>query len=68
MIWSRALWDIRAALGSTQADTVILYAQFGTPDPTMPQLATKTVAAAKQLYGNGAANKVKAAFAARGIL
>jgi zinc metalloprotease ZmpB len=68
LIWSRALWDIRAALGATQADTVILAAQFGMPDPTMPQLAAKTVAVAKQLYGNGAANKVKAAFQSRGIL
>jgi zinc metalloprotease ZmpB len=68
MIWSRALWDIRAALGAAQADTIILAAQFGMPDPTMPQLAAKTVAAAKQMYGNGAANKVKAVFEARGIL
>jgi len=68
MIWSRALWDIRAALGATQADTVILNAHFGMPDPTMPQLAARTVAVAKQIYGNGAATKVKAAFTARGIL
>jgi hypothetical protein len=68
MIWSRALWDIRAAIGSTQADTVILDAHFGMPNPTMPELAAKTVAVARQIYGNGVANKVKAAFVARGIL
>ena len=68
MIWSRALWDIRAAIGSMQADTVILNAHFGMPDPTMPELAAKTVAVARQVYGNGVANKVKAAFVARGIL
>ena len=68
MIWSRALWDIRKAIGASQADTVILDAHFGMPDPTMPELAAKTVAVAKQLYGNGVANQVKAAFAARGIL
>jgi zinc metalloprotease ZmpB len=68
MIWSRALWDIRNALGATQADTVIIAAQFDIPDPTMPELANKTVATAKALFGNGAATKVKAAFAARGIL
>lgn len=68
MIWSRALWDIRAAIGSTQADTVILHAHFGMPDPTMPELAARTVAVAKDLYGNGVANKAKAAFVARGIL
>jgi hypothetical protein len=37
-------------------------------DPTMPQLAANTVATAKKLYGTSAANKVKAAFVARGIL
>ena len=68
LIWSRALWDIRAAIGATQADTVILNAHFGMPDPTMPQLAANTVAVAKSIYGNGVANKVKAAFVARGIL
>ena len=68
MIWSRALWDIRAAVGATQADTIILNAHFGMPDPTMPELAARTVAMAKQIYGNGAATKVKAAFVARGIL
>jgi hypothetical protein len=68
MIWSRALWDIRKAIGATQADTVILNAHFGMPDPTMPQLAAKTVAVARQIYGNGAATKVKAAFGASGIL
>jgi hypothetical protein len=68
MIWSRALWDIRKAIGPTQADTVILNAHFGMPDPTMPELAAKTVAVAKTIYGNGVATKVKAAFTARGIL
>jgi hypothetical protein len=67
-IWSRALWDIRKAVGSTAADTSIIEAHFGMPDPTMPELAARTVAVAKQLYGNGVANKVKAAFVARGIL
>jgi hypothetical protein len=68
MIWSRALWDIRRAVGHVVADTVILDAQFGTPDPTMPELAAKTVATARQLYGAWTANKVRAAFEARGIL
>ena len=68
MIWSRALWDIRNALGHIAADTVILEAQFGMPNPTMPQLAARTVDTARRLYGNGAAVKVRAAFVARGIL
>ncbi len=68
MIWSRALWDIRQALGHVQADTIILAAQFNVGEPTMPELAAKTVNTAKALYGNGVANAVKAAFVARGIL
>ncbi len=67
-IWSRALWDIRGALGHTVADTIILEAHFGQRDPTMPQLAENTVATARALYGNSTANTVKAAFVARGIL
>jgi hypothetical protein len=34
----------------------------------MPDLANRTVAAAQQLYGAGAANAVRQAFVARGIL
>jgi len=67
-IWSRALWDIRNALGNVKADTLILEGQFGQRDPTMPQLAESTVAAAQGLYGNAAANTVRAAFETRGIL
>jgi Zn-dependent metalloprotease len=68
MIWSRALWDIRNALGSTTADTIILEGQFDMKDPTMPQLAQSTVSAAQRLYGTSAANKVRKAFQDRGIL
>ena len=67
-IWSRALRDVRLAVGNVVADRVILEAQFGTPDPTMPQLAQKTVAAAQSLYGAGVASTVEAVFVARGIL
>jgi hypothetical protein len=67
-IWSRALWDIRNALGHTVADTIILQAQFDFPGTTMPDLAQRTVNAARTLYGNSTANTVKAAFVARGIL
>jgi hypothetical protein len=68
MIWSRALWDIRNALGHETADTIILESHFGMRDPTMPQLAANTVATASRLYGAAAAKKVKQAFVARGIL
>ena len=67
-IWSRALWDIRQALGHVQADTIILQAQFDWTGTTMIDLANRTVAAAQNLYGSTAANAVRAAFEARGIL
>jgi len=67
-IWSRALWDIRQALGNVVADRIILAAQFDIPNPTMPQLAQRTVATAQSLYNAGIANTVRAKFQARGIL
>ena len=67
-IWSRALWDIRGALGHVEADTIILNGQFDFPGTTMTALAQSTVAAAQSLYGASAANAVTAAFEARGIL
>jgi len=69
MIWSRALWDIRNALGNVTADTIILEGIFGfAPDTTMPAAANATVAAAERLYGKPAANVVAKAFQDRGIL
>jgi len=67
-IWSRALWDIRNAVGHVKADTVILEGQFDFPGTTMTELANRTVAAAQRIYGNGTANQVRAQFVARGIL
>jgi hypothetical protein len=68
-IWSRALWDIRKALGHTKADTIILEGQFDfAPDTSMRAAAEATVAAAQRLYGNAAATAVTNAFRARGIL
>ena len=67
-IWSRALWDIRNALGPTMADTVILQGQFDFPGTTMTDLANRTVLAAQGLFGNSAAAKVTKAFQDRGIL
>ena len=68
-IWSRALWDIRNALGPTQADTIILESQFSfAPDTTFAQAATTTVAAAQKIGGMQAAKAVTAAFTSRGIL
>jgi hypothetical protein len=68
-IWSRALWDIRSALGHVVADTIILEAQFAfAPDTAMPAAAQATVDAAQSLYGSAEAAAVLAAFQARGIL
>ncbi len=68
-IWSRALWDIRGALGNIEADTVILEAQFSfAPDTSMPAAAQATVDAAEALYGNHTANIVLGIFQERGIL
>jgi hypothetical protein len=67
-IWSRALWDIRNALGHERADTIILEGQFGMRDPTMPELAESTVEAADELYGSAEAAAVQQAFEDRGIL
>jgi Zn-dependent metalloprotease len=67
-VWSRALWDIRQALGNVRTDTLILQGSFDFPGTTMPDLANQTVAAARQLYGTGVANTVRSAFVSRGIL
>ncbi len=67
-IWSRALWDIRQGLGNVKADTIILQGSFDFPGTSMTDLANRTVAAARTLYGSAAAKVVTAAFADRGIL
>ena len=67
-IWSRALWDIRNALGPPIADTIILQGSFGFPGTTMTDLANATVLAAQQLYGASAEAAVRQAFQDRGIL
>jgi Zn-dependent metalloprotease len=67
-IWSRALWGIRQSLGNVQADTIILQGSFDFPGTTMPDLANRTVEAARQLYGDGVADTVHQVFVSRGIL
>ena len=67
-IWSRALWEIRKALGHVMADTLILEGHFGQRDPTMRTLAESTVAAANRLYGASVASTVRDKFVERGIL
>jgi hypothetical protein len=67
-IWSHALWDINRSIGHVKADTVILDGQIDFPGTTMPDLARRIVATAQSIYGSATASKVRAAFAARGIL
>ncbi len=68
-IWSRALWDIRNALGHIEADTVIIESQFDyPPDTSFRAAAEATIATARRLYGPSAEHSVRAAFAARGFL
>ncbi|WP_371675414.1 M36 family metallopeptidase [Streptomyces sp. NBC_01276] len=67
-IWSRALFDIRGALGSRTADRVIVNAQFGfAPGTSFQDAALTTVATAQRMYGGTAADAVRAAFKARQI-
>jgi zinc metalloprotease ZmpB len=66
-IWSRALWDIRTALGPKIADTIIIRAQFRfTPDTSMRAAAAATIDTAGT-YGGAAKRAVTAAFVARGL-
>jgi zinc metalloprotease ZmpB len=67
-IWSQALWTINRSIGHVKADTVILKGQIDFPGTTMPDLASRTVAAAQSIYGSATASQVRAAFQARGIL
>lgn len=68
-IWSRALWDIRRALGDTRGSAVIIEAQFAfAKDTSFRAAAQATVAAANRLYGSSAATATTTAFTTRGIL
>ncbi|MFC9292607.1 M4 family metallopeptidase [Streptomyces sp. NPDC057011] len=67
-IWSRALFDIRGALGARTADRIIVNAQFGfAPGTSFRDAALTTIATAQRMYGAGAADAVRAAFKARQI-
>ncbi len=68
-IWSRALFDVHAALGQDKATKVVLESQFNyAPDTTMPAAAQNVVDAANSLYGATAAQQCHQAFVDRGIL
>jgi len=68
-IWSQALWQINTSLGRDTANRIIVEAQFGfAPDTSFAAAAQTTVQTADRLYGSSAADAVRAAFMARGIL
>ena len=68
-IWSRALWDIRTALGDTVANRIIINAQFSfKADTSFAAAAATTVKTARTCTARAAATAVTAAFHARGIL
>ncbi|NGN62611.1 bacillolysin [Streptomyces sp. A7024] len=67
-IWSRALYDIRGALGARAADRIIINAQFDfAPDTSFTAAARATIATAAEMYGEKAADAVRKAFRAREI-
>ncbi|MEU9037152.1 M4 family metallopeptidase [Streptomyces sp. NPDC048352] len=67
-IWSRALFDIRNALGARTADRIIINAQFGfAPGTSFRDAALTTIETARRMYGDTQADAVRAAFAARQI-
>jgi len=68
-IWSAALWNIRQALGDTEASTLIINAQFSfAANTSFHDAAAATVASAQSLYGPSAAHVVQQAFHDRGLL
>ena len=68
-IWSRALWDIRQALGARTADRIIVNAQFRfTSDVSFARAAQDTVNTALNMSGPASAAAVRTAFVNRGIL
>ncbi|MEU3396018.1 M4 family metallopeptidase [Streptomyces filamentosus] len=67
-IWSRALFDIRGALGARTADRIIVNAQFGfAPDTSFEAAARTTAETARRMYGAAAEAAVRDAFRAREI-
>jgi len=67
-IWSRALWDIRTALGDRTANRIIINAQFDfAANTSFHDAALATINTAQRMGGNSAAKAVRAAFHARAI-
>ncbi len=68
-IWSRAVWDIRLALGATKADTLVLEHHFSVPcNATMTDAALALLQANVNLYSGLDDATIRTAFCDRGIL
>jgi len=68
-IWSRALWDIRSALGGPVADQLVLEHHFHLPcSATMPDAAAEFLQADANLNGGANDAVIRQAFCDRGIL
>lgn|GEM_PF-566872 len=68
-IWSRALWDIRTAVGRSKADTLVLEHHFAVPcSGTMAQAALALLQANTNLYSGLDEAAIRTAFCDRGIL
>jgi len=68
-IWSRALWDIRAAIGESVANQIVLEHHFSLlPGTTMPQAALAVIAVDADLFGGAYEVALRNAFCAREIL
>ncbi|HIC90188.1 MAG TPA: DUF11 domain-containing protein [Anaerolineae bacterium] len=68
-IWSRALWDIRQAVGGEVADRIILESHFYLPGRSMMRDGAEAILDADQnLYGGAHRTAIVMAFYQRGIL
>ena len=68
-IWSRALWDLRQAIGATAADQLVLEHHFLLPcNATMPDAAAQMLQADANLNGSANESAIRTAFCDRGIL
>ncbi|MGB0619931.1 MAG: cadherin-like domain-containing protein [Myxococcota bacterium] len=68
-IWSRALWDLRQAIGGTAADQLVLEHHFLLPcNATMPDAAQQMLQADANLNGSANEAAIRTAFCDRGIL
>jgi len=68
-IWSRALWDLRQAIGATAADQLVLEHHFMLPcNASMTDAALEILQSDTNLNGSANGGAIRTAFCDRGIL